>query len=144
MANYNDHVLARQQMPSLADLVTRLRAKRQAERAANPGDRPEDRMGGQQQVAIEGEAPIQAQPVRSQGQGRVGVEIGPVTMQQQQPMRLPGISVPIGGQRAAPAASAQPDPRNAMLKQYMAENRAKGMTDQQAFAEAFRKVQASG
>ena len=140
MANYND--IANQQMPGLAELVARIRAKQAANAARNPGERPDDRMGRQGQVAIEGEAPIQAQPVKPGAQGRVGVEIGPVSGAPQQPMQLPGVRVPVdasrmqGGQPPAPSASTQPDPRNAMLKQLMAQ----GMS----FEDAFRKVQASG
>lgn len=142
MPGYND--LADTSGMSLAEIVAKARARRQMERARNPGARPGDRMGAQQQVSIEGDAPIQAQPVRPQGQGRVGVEIGPVTVAPQQPMQLPGVRVPVDASRMRGGQAAAPDPRNAMLKQLMAENMARGMSQQQAFAEAFRKVQASG
>lgn len=145
MPNYND--ISGQQMPSLAEMVARMRAKRAANAARNPGERPNDRIGRQQQVSIEGEAPIQAQQVRPGAQGGVGVEIGPVSQVQEQPMRLPGITVPIGGQRAPqmsqPVAQGQ-DPRNAMLQKLMAENKSRGMTQQQAFEDAFRRVAAGG
>lgn len=69
------------QMPSLAEMFTRMRAKKEQEKAANPGAAPVDAQGGQQQVSLPGEAPIQAQPVSGPPQ-RVGVAVGQPQIQQ--------------------------------------------------------------
>ena len=127
MPNYND--LASQQMPSLADLVARMRAKKAQERAANPGARPEDRAGRQQSVQIEGEAPVQAQPVAPQA-GGVNVGVGPVTRS----ATLPPMQFQVSGQ--PPQQAAGPDPRAAALKQLMSQ----GLS----FEQAMRRIQAGG
>lgn len=152
MPTYNESV---NNMPSLADMIARMKANRAArQQQRNPGERPPDAMGRQAQVGIEGEAPIQAQPV-GQRQGlqqlaepQYNVGVGPVT----QTATLPPMRFQVQGQPPAQTQAqpgmpgpqamaqqnqgAQQDPRNMKLRQLMSQ----GMP----FEEAMRMVQAGG
>lgn len=123
MPNYSD--LANQQMPSLADLVARLREQKAMRDArSNPGARPGDARGGQANVAIEGEDPIRAQPVNGQ---QLGVSVGRPTM------TTDPVRVQVPGQNAHVRVQA-------LMKQMMAQ----GMPQNEAWAQAVRTVQQGG
>lgn len=118
MANYRD--LASQKIPSLAEMIAAMKAKRT--RGPQP---PPDAAGDPVNVYLGGEAPIQAQPVS----GGPTIEVGT-------PQIAPRVTVgrPVRSMTTAPVNI--PDPRNAQLRQLMAS----GMT----FEQAIRRIQAGG
>lgn len=139
---------------SLGELFRRAKAQREARQAAeaskNPGAAPVDAQGGQQQVSIPGEAPIQAQPV-AQGGGPVGVQIGQPRIVSQEPaatqtMRLSPMTIPVQAQRQPQPVNPQAsmDPRAAQLRALMAQYQQSGMSQEQAFRAAMQRVQAGG
>ena len=145
MATYSD--LKNTQLPSLGEMVARMKMKRAAN-AKNPGARPEDADGRQQQVMIEGEASIQAQPVSGPGvTGSVGTPqiiprrqatLGGVGAPQILPRQPDATVAPIsgvaqGGQMNPQAAM---DPRAAQLRALMGQ----GLT----FQQAMQRIQQGG
>lgn len=128
MPNYYD--LANTKMPSLAEMVQRLRQRKAAQEAAKrqaggpiPGGNPApDAAGGPMSVQLPGEGPIQAQPVgaplSSVAPRRGGMTMTPGTPSVRPVPRqvtLPPQQIQISGQPPAQ------DPRNAKLRELMAQ-----------------------
>lgn len=140
MPAYRDLQQQRRGMPSLADLIAAIRAKREG---GLRGERPDDATGGPVAVTMpDGEA-IRAQPVSGQGasvtvgQPQIAPQVS-MGMPQRQ-MTMPPMMMQAGGGGAPPAMASGPgamDPRAARIRALMSQ----GMS----YRDAMMRVQQGG